>query len=472
MIKKSLVKNVLPALGLAAALVFGASAFTDSAAVKAEGADTQIVNVQEVTPRAEVKADCMAKVLEKLTQKDSKYSKMKEDYTEIVTFSEKLDENAITITSTAKTADYEVMNGTWTYKLDGDYIVSDYKSDDYMAYSMRIYIEEAVANYLGMDYALLNGYIAAVENGNIKSEYYSINLDEKAGTVSEKLYVADAFDTSAIDSIYLDGSSLLILEALTADSKNYVCGIGRMNAFVTGTKDSVDIYVAEYRDGKASELTYKSLTEIAKKLKPIGYDDFVESYTQLSEVKTDYYQVQFITDENAIKDVFVESDPKLAVTKVTFKPVITVKAGTSKKLLSDDKVKSWKSSKKVVATVTKAGKITALKKGTAKITATLKDGSQYTYTVKVSNSPSLTVGGKKFNKKTTYTVKKNKTLKVKIAGKASSVKNVYSVKDASIAKVTSKVTASTVKIKGLKAGTTTVTIKVNGVNYKIKVKVK
>lgn len=470
MIKKNLMKNVLPAIGLAAALVFGTSAFTASAKDRAELPDIAKVETG-ITAYAEAKADCMKKVFAKLTQKDSKYSKMKEDYAEYATFSEKLDGNTITITSTAKTADYESMNGTCTYKLDGDYIVSDYKTDDVMAYSMRIYIEEAVANYLGMDYALVNGYIAAVENGKIKSEYYSVNIDENAGTVSEKLYVAGAFDTSAIDSIYLEGSSLDILDALTADSRNYVCGIGRMDASITGTKDSVDIYVAEYRDGKPSELTYKSLVEIVKKLQPIGYDDFVKNYTKLSQVATDYYQVQYVTNENDIKEIFMESDSKLAVTKLTFKPVITVKSGASKKLASCGTVKTWKTSKKAVATVSK-GKITALKKGTAEITATLKDGSKYTYTVKVSNSPSLTVGGKKFNKKTTYKVKKNKTLKVKITGKASSVKNVYSVKNSKIAKVTSKKTASTVKIKGLKAGTTTVTIKVNGVNYKIKVKVK
>ena len=113
-----------------------------------------------------------------------------------------------------------------------------------------------------------------------------------------------------------------------------------------------------------------------------------------------------------------------------------------------------------------------MKKGTATITAVLKDGSELTYTVKVSNSPSLTVGDKKYNKKTTYTVKKNKTLKVKITGKASSVKNVYTSADPAVAKVTSKASASTVKIKGLKSGSTTVTVRVNGVNYKIKIKVK
>ncbi|MCR4709440.1 MAG: leucine-rich repeat protein [Clostridiales bacterium] len=135
-------------------------------------------------------------------------------------------------------------------------------------------------------------------------------------------------------------------------------------------------------------------------------------------------------------------------------------------------VKSWKSSAAAVAKVSSSGVVTALKKGTATITATLKTGKTLKCKITVTTNPTITVGGKKFKASTTYKVKKGKYLTVKITGRAASAANVYSTSNKTVAKVTttSKKT-STVKIKGLKVGKANVTIKVNGVAFKIKVKV-
>ncbi len=118
------------------------------------------------------------------------------------------------------------------------------------------------------------------------------------------------------------------------------------------------------------------------------------------------------------------------------------------------------------------GTVTALKKGTTKIRAILDDGAVITDTITVKTNPSIKVNNKAFKAKTRYTVKKGKYLTVKITGKAKSVKNIYSTSNKKIAKVTSKNTATTVKIKGVKKGKATVTVKVNGCAFKIKVKVK
>ncbi|MBR1732007.1 MAG: leucine-rich repeat domain-containing protein [Ruminococcus sp.] len=130
----------------------------------------------------------------------------------------------------------------------------------------------------------------------------------------------------------------------------------------------------------------------------------------------------------------------------------------------------YTSSNEAVASVS-TGYVTALKKGTATISAYLRDGSEIKGTVTVNSNPSLKVGGKAYKSSTTYNVIKGKSLTVKITGKASSVDNVYSTTSAKVAKVTSKAAASTVLIKGLKKGKATITIKVNGVSYKIKVNV-
>ncbi len=161
--------------------------------------------------------------------------------------------------------------------------------------------------------------------------------------------------------------------------------------------------------------------------------------------------------------------PKLSLNYASKK----LKAGKTVTLkTSSGTIKSWKSSNSAVASVSSKGVVTAKKKGSATITATLANGTKLTCKITVSTNPTIKIGKKAFKAKTTYTVKKGKTLTVTITGKAASIKNVYATSKKKIAKVTSKNTASKVKIKGLKAGTATVTIKVNGVAFKIKVKVK
>ena len=56
-------------------------------------------------------------------------------------------------------------------------------------------------------------------------------------------------------------------------------------------------------------------------------------------------------------------------------------------MASGDAVKSWKTSKKKVVSISKGGKVKAKKKGTAKITVTLKSGKKATCTIKVIKKP-------------------------------------------------------------------------------------
>lgn len=151
-----------------------------------------------------------------------------------------------------------------------------------------------------------------------------------------------------------------------------------------------------------------------------------------------------------------------------------LKAGATLKLkVTNGKAKSFKSSDKKVATVTKKGKITALKKGKATVTVTLATGKKLKCKVTVKTSPTIKIGKKKFSKKTTYKISKGKKLTVNITGKAGSVNNKYKTTNKKIAKINSKKTAKKVVIKAFKKkGKATVTLTVNGVSFKIKVKVK
>ena len=146
-------------------------------------------------------------------------------------------------------------------------------------------------------------------------------------------------------------------------------------------------------------------------------------------------------------------------------------AGKTKTLkVTDGEVKSWSTSDKTVATV-KNGKVTALSKGKATVTAKLKTGEKLSCKITVTSDPSIRINGKKFKPSRIYSVKVKNKLTVTITGKASSVKNVYGSSNKRIAKITSKKTAKKVYIKGLKKGSAKITVKVNGVSFKIKVKV-
>ncbi|MGN0477487.1 MAG: Ig-like domain-containing protein, partial [Ruminococcus sp.] len=163
------------------------------------------------------------------------------------------------------------------------------------------------------------------------------------------------------------------------------------------------------------------------------------------------------TGEKLTCKVTVTTSPSLTSTTAV------LKSGTSKTLKAvGTTVKSWTTSNKKVAIVSN-GRITALDKGSATITATLTTGKKLTCKVTVTTAPKLS--------KATVKVKKGNTATVAIIGKVATINNNYT--NTKYAKITSKVSTSILKIKGLKKGTTTLKIKVNGVKtLSLKVTVK
>lgn len=171
-------------------------------------------------------------------------------------------------------------------------------------------------------------------------------------------------------------------------------------------------------------------------------------------------------------EIIEPTNPKPAVTPEISPNTISLSAGKSKTIIvKNGKVNSWKSSNSKVAKV-KDGKVTALKKGSADITAVLTNGKQLVCKVKVKNNPTIKIGNKKYKKNKTYTVKKGKSLAIKINGKAPDVKNTYKSSKKKIAKIVSKKTAKKLKLKAYKKGKTIITVNVNGVKFRFKIKVK
>ena len=154
----------------------------------------------------------------------------------------------------------------------------------------------------------------------------------------------------------------------------------------------------------------------------------------------------------------VVKTPKISATKVTLKS-----AQTKILKVTNGTVKTWSTSSKKIATVSK-GKVVALTKGRVRITATLTNGKKLTCYVTVTTSPKLS--------RTTLNLKKGKTATVKLTGKVANINNKY-YNYSKVAKIVSKANAPSIKVKALKKGTTTLKIRVNGVNVlRLKVKVK
>lgn len=131
---------------------------------------------------------------------------------------------------------------------------------------------------------------------------------------------------------------------------------------------------------------------------------------------------------------------------------------------------SWYSSNKNVATVDNNGKVTVLKKGTVTITAKAKDGSNKSAKCKFTVKQLVTKLSYN-NKKQVKEVYKNKTIKFAVTVAPSNANNkglTYSSSNKKVATVNSNGV-----VKGIKAGTVTITAKAKDSSKKIvKIKVK
>ena len=155
-------------------------------------------------------------------------------------------------------------------------------------------------------------------------------------------------------------------------------------------------------------------------------------------------------------------------TKQTFTPKVTMGKG--------DKVVSWKSSNKKVASVDKNGKVKGLKAGkTATITVQLASGLKKSFKVKVQKknvaTKSLKVVDAATGKKVSSKVSLKRKQTLKLAATVSPITSKEKVKYSSSNKKVASVSSKGV-IKAKKKGKATITVKSGKKTYKIKVTVK
>ncbi|MBQ5545844.1 MAG: SH3 domain-containing protein [Clostridia bacterium] len=232
----------------------------------------------------------MQGVYKKLTAADSTYTEWKSGFN-ATTFAQKLDGETIVITAKGE----EGLNGTYTFKHDGDYITyTSGNKEDYSGYSVFMFIRDAVGDYYGMNSTLMNGYLAGLQNFGFENKY--LNIDMEKGEY--KIYSASKWDMKELDEMYVNDAALEYTSALTEDYVNKIINSGKVTVVTYGSKNHLKMFVYEYGN-KNTDLTYKSIMTVMNKLKPTDYELFNKHYTELKEVKdADGFTVTFGLDKS------------------------------------------------------------------------------------------------------------------------------------------------------------------------------
>ena len=295
------------------------------------------------------------------------------------------------------------------------------------------------------------------------SDVEKVKADLEKISLEKSNYELTAGDTAAITVNYPEGFEA----ALTASGLKAETTYSGQNAFVTVNKTGKITAVAA---GTATitvkvtlndaEATSKILSAaVTVKAKPGNQDGNNQGGSgNGSDTDTTPAKIQ-LSITKAIS-LGVGESVKLTAS-------VTNKAGEN---LKNQKI-TWSVDKKGknAASVNKSGKVNAKKTGTATITAKTSNGITAKLKITVKKKPTkITITSPK---KKTATLKKGKTLKIKTKltpSKAASYKLTYTSSKKKVASV-----SALGVVKGLKKGTTTITVKTyNGKRAKVKVMVK
>lgn len=248
---------------------------------------------------AEVDSDVLCGIYDALEAPDSDYSQTKAMYTGYypeTVFEDTLADDGFTLSVSGN----EYFEGSWTYTLDGDYLVSTVSADDFTGAMMSNYVLDAVGRYYEMNTELLNGYIIGLNAMEMENIYFITENDDAAGTMTIRIYVAGPYDMKELDEMLLD-TPVLDYEPLDEDTISMASNCGKLSMLANGSAHSVKILIGEY--GGLDELAYQSILNVVKVLQPVGWEDFLKDYTELKEIDTEAYTVTLNADEETVAEI-------------------------------------------------------------------------------------------------------------------------------------------------------------------------
>ena len=300
-------KNRVMAIVLAACMMTGLTACAGSGGSSGGAASTGAASAETASAEASIPEGFMQQVFDIVTADGSSYSEQKamDIYTE---YSETLEGNTITFK-----AESDYLNVDCAFTLEDDYIVNTSAADDYMSSVYFSYVMQAVGEIHGMDRDLLLGYWRAATFEAIESDNIQISAD--GDSITMKLYAGGTYDFSVLDDIALNDAAMGDMDLLAEDSINYFTGIGKVNLFSLGDKNSCDITMAEH--GGLTDLTYRSLVAAVEKLQPAGYEDFLANYQEIGEAEGDGWKAAKIP-KGEVPEFFQDLDEHQEFLQVHF----------------------------------------------------------------------------------------------------------------------------------------------------------
>lgn len=253
-------------------------------------------------------------------------------------------------------------------------------------------------------------------------------------------------DTYAVESLSLDKNSLAVYTGKTAQLKATVNPEYATNADLKWTSSDESVVTVEANDTDAT------LTAVRP-----GTSTITVSCGTFS-AKCDVTVADEIINVSSLT-----LSPAAATVKVTKTQKLTATIAPANATVKDVE---WSTSNKNVATVTSAGVVKGVSKGTATITAKAKDGSGVKATAKITVTQPVT--SLSVAKSLTVNVKAKKTLKATIKPTNANNKSLtWTSSNAKVAKVSAKGI-----VTGLRKGSATITVKTkDGSNKTAKCKV-
>ena len=216
----------------------------------------------------------------------SDYKKMMAEYYEDVTFSDALEDDRFVVTIDSSNEYME--SGSWEFVQEGDYLVLRAGEEDFLGNMLFEFVIEPVGEALGMDPVLYPSYIHGLTVLNMESDWLITGNED--GNNVYRLYDAAAFEMNGIDEMYLteEAANDYLMQA-SGDDSYYSLPVGKIRFAGHGNEDAMTLAIGEY--GENTDLSLQSLINAVKVIQPAGYQAFLDTFTELSEMEGDSFRV-------------------------------------------------------------------------------------------------------------------------------------------------------------------------------------
>ena len=127
---------------------------------------------------------------------------------------------------------------------------------------------------------------------------------KKKNTVTYQYYIKDKFDIPKIDSIIQKGD---LKDSLDVIDDGFMIEKGKVVVRVSKDEDGIiTIVMGEYLEN--TEDTYQSIINSVGDIKPNHYKEFLKEFVELKELKSDFYSVELLKEEDSKKLAYYEDD--------------------------------------------------------------------------------------------------------------------------------------------------------------------